>query len=46
MSLEFNELGPEGAKWIGKGLESCKTLEVLNLKGNMIGDEGICSIAE
>jgi Ran GTPase-activating protein (RanGAP) involved in mRNA processing and transport len=44
--LEFNELMVPGAKWISKGLSHNKTLEVLNIKGNIIGDEGMILIAE
>jgi Ran GTPase-activating protein (RanGAP) involved in mRNA processing and transport len=35
-----------GAKWIAKGLSHNKTLEILNIKGNIIGDEGMILIAE
>jgi hypothetical protein len=45
MYLEFNELMVSGAKWIAKGLTYNKTLEVLNIKGNIIGDEGMILIA-
>jgi Ran GTPase-activating protein (RanGAP) involved in mRNA processing and transport len=45
MYLEFNELMVPGAKWIAKGLTHNKTLEVLNIKGNIIGDEGMILIA-
>lgn len=30
----------QGCKWIAKGLLENKTLEVLNIKGNIIGDDG------
>ena len=46
MYLEFNELMVSGAKWIAKGLTHNKTLEVLNIKGNIIGDEGMILIAQ
>lgn len=36
----------EGARWIAKGLLKNVTLSVLNLKGNIIGDEGCELIAE
>jgi Ran GTPase-activating protein (RanGAP) involved in mRNA processing and transport len=29
-----------GMKWFAKGLKINNTLEILNLKGNVIGDEG------
>lgn len=38
--VDFNELMIPGAKWIAKGLKQNSTLEVLNIKGNIIGDEG------
>ena len=41
LSLEFNELGVQGIKWLAKGLSGSKTLEYLNVKGNLIGDEGM-----
>ena len=44
--LEFNELMVSGTKWIAKGLTHNKTLEVLNIKGNIIGDEGMILIAQ
>jgi Ran GTPase-activating protein (RanGAP) involved in mRNA processing and transport len=34
-----------GAKWIAKGISYNKTLEVLNIKGNIIGDEGMILIS-
>lgn len=43
--LEFNELMVQGAKWIAKGIHQNKTLEVLNIKGNIIGDDGLLLIA-
>lgn len=43
--LEFNELMIQGAKWIAKGIQQNKTLEVLNIKGNIIGDDGLILIA-
>jgi Ran GTPase-activating protein (RanGAP) involved in mRNA processing and transport len=44
--LEFNELMVPGAKWIAKGISINKTLEILNIKGNIIGDEGLMLIAQ
>ena len=41
LSLEFNELGVEGCRHIAKGISASTTLDSLNIKGNMIGDEGI-----
>ncbi len=35
-----------GAKWIAKGLKQNSTLEVLNIRGNIIGDEGCVLIAQ
>ena len=35
-----------GCKWIAKGIKENQTLEVLNIKGNMIGDDGIIVLAE
>jgi len=35
-----------GAKWIAKGIACNRTLEVLNIKGNIIGDEGMVFIAQ
>jgi Ran GTPase-activating protein (RanGAP) involved in mRNA processing and transport len=43
--LDFNELMVAGTKWIAKGICENSTLEVLNIKGNVIGDEGIMLIA-
>jgi len=45
LQLEFNELMVQGAKWIAKGVAQNKTLEVLNIKGNIIGDDGLILIA-
>ena len=36
----------QGAKWIAKGIQSNKSLEVLNIKGNIIGDDGLILIAQ
>jgi hypothetical protein len=30
----------QGSKWVAKGLKDNKTLQVLNIKGNIIGDDG------
>lgn len=46
MYLEYNELLVEGTEWIKKGLKENNTLEVLNVKGNIIGDEGAKLLAE
>ena len=35
-----------GAKWIAKGITCNRTLEVLNIKGNIIGDEGMILLAQ
>ena len=45
INLEFNELMVQGAKWISKGIQSNNTLEVLNIKGNIIGDDGLILIS-
>jgi len=45
MYLEFNELMVAGAKWIAKGMQQNTSLEVLNIKGNIIGDDGLILIA-
>ena len=45
--VEYNELMIEGAKFIAKGIQSNpKQLEVLNVKGNIIGDEGCLILAD
>ena len=36
----------QGCKWIAKGIHENKHLESLNIKGNMIGDDGIIYLAE
>ena len=46
MYLEFNELMVAGAKWIAKGMQQNTSLEVLNIKGNIIGDDGLILIAQ
>jgi len=44
--IDFNELMVPGAKWIAKGLRTNQSLEVLNIKGNIIGDDGCVLIAQ
>lgn len=44
--LEFNELMVPGAKWIAKGISCNRTLEVLNIRGNIIGDEGMVLLSQ
>ena len=36
----------QGCKWIAKGITQNQTLESLNIKGNMIGDDGLILLAE
>jgi Ran GTPase-activating protein (RanGAP) involved in mRNA processing and transport len=36
----------QGCKWIAKGISQNTTLESLNIKGNMIGDDGVILLAE
>ena len=36
----------QGCKWIAKGITQNQTLESLNIKGNMIGDDGLTLLAE
>lgn len=43
--IDYNEFMVAGAKWIAKGLKSNNTLQVLNIKGNIIGDDGCVLIA-
>jgi hypothetical protein len=38
LNLEFNELMTPGAKLLASGLEKNVSLEILNIKGNVIGD--------
>ena len=38
LSLEFNELMTPGAKLIAQGISRNTSLELLNIKGNVIGD--------
>lgn len=45
MNLEFNELMTIGAKSIASGLIKNTSLESLNIKGNVIGDQGIILLA-
>jgi Ran GTPase-activating protein (RanGAP) involved in mRNA processing and transport len=45
LQLEYNELGPIGAKEISLGLSLNYSLHSLNLKGNGIGDQGTNYIA-
>lgn len=45
MQLEFNELMVPGAKCIASGLAKNHTIESLNIKGNIIGDQGIILLA-
>ena len=35
-----------GAKWIAKGISQNASLELLNLKGNIIGDEGLILLSQ
>lgn len=46
LQLEFNELMTAGAKCIAQGLAKNKSLELLNVKGNVIGDQGIIMISQ
>lgn len=43
--VEYNELMVQGAKWIAKGLKNNDTLQALNMKGNIIGDDGCILLA-
>jgi hypothetical protein len=36
----------QGCKWIAKGISQNASLDHLNIKGNMIGDDGISLLAE
>lgn len=36
----------QGCKWIAKGLKDNSTLQILNIKGNIIGDDGCVLLAE
>lgn len=36
----------QGCKWIAKGIKENSTLEVLNIKGNIIGDDGCILLSE
>ena len=45
LQLEFNELMTPGAKCIAMGLSKNTSLELLNIKGNVIGDQGLILIA-
>ena len=36
----------QGTKWIAKGISQNQSLETLNIKGNMIGDDGVVLLAE
>lgn len=46
LQLEFNELMTPGAKCIAMGLSKNTSLELLNIKGNVIGDQGLILIAQ
>ena len=46
LDLNFNNIGEEGAKYIGEALLENTTLKKLNLLGNNIGDEGANYIGE
>ena len=45
LQLDFNELMVEGARCLADGMIKSHTLEHLNIKGNVIGDQGIILIA-
>jgi Ran GTPase-activating protein (RanGAP) involved in mRNA processing and transport len=45
LHLEFNELIVAGAKWVSKGISFNKSLEIVNIKGNIISDEGLVLLA-
>lgn len=45
LHLDFNELMISGARCIAQGLLKNTSLEVLNLKGNIIGDQGLINLA-
>lgn len=45
LNLEFNELMVQGIKSISQGLVKNNSLEVLNVKGNIIGDQGMIMLA-
>ena len=45
--IEANELGPEGAKVVGKLLCSMtSSIRLLNVDTNELGDEGVCALLE
>ena len=46
MDLRLNEIGPEGAIAIAKGLSANGSLTTLNISGNNIGPEGAKEIAK
>ena len=46
LHLEFNELMTPGAKCLAQGIAKNTSLELLNIKGNVIGDQGIILIAQ
>eukprot|EP00808_Paulinella_micropora_P023624 g11902.t1 len=46
LDLYNNNIGPDGAKAIGKALELNQTLRELNLRYNKIGDDGANAIGE
>lgn len=46
MSLEYNELMGHGTKFLAQGIQRNASLEYLNIKGNVIGDNGIILLAQ
>ena len=46
LQLDFNELMTPGAKCIAQGICRNTSLEVLTIKGNVIGDQGLIMIAQ
>eukprot|EP00808_Paulinella_micropora_P021824 g8747.t1 len=46
LNLHCNNIGPDGAKAIGKALEVNTSLTELSLNGNQIGDDGAIAIGK
>jgi len=46
LQIDFNELMVQGAQCVAKGLSRNNSLESLNIKGNVIGDQGLVYLAQ
>ena len=45
LNLEYNEMMVHGSKFLAQGIQRNSSLEYLNIKGNVIGDQGMILLA-